>query len=636
LILVLGCATDRFASHRSSPLNPLAAQLRLLSRSGPQVSSRTAMLLRRYDLLDVYQRQPQACLDSLLDLQATEPAPEKMYAIAELAYIMGQRAQRQSDSQEALEKYSLTLTHTYLYLFSEEMDGIRNPYDPQFRGACDLYNQALEATLRLVQASGQLRPGESYELATQRQTFEVTSRVRGNWSAEEFSELLFCSDFDVERFDNATRSFGIGVPLIAIRRSPDHRQLAERYYPAGLAFPVTAVLRVDPDRSAGGRSGDLRQHCVLELHDPLASQDVHFGSRRVPLQTDLSTPLAYFLDTPQFRQQTDSTLGLINPQKTSSRRGIYMLEPFDPDRIPVVMVHGLWSSPMTWMPMFNDLRSFDELRRHYQFWFYQYPTGQPFWFSAAQMRQDLAELQQNLNPRGSHVGLGQMVLVGHSMGGLVSRMQTIDSGDRFWQIVSDAPFEQVRGSEEELRQIEELLFFAPNPTISRVVTIGTPHRGSDYANDLARWVGRQLIKLPHSLTDSGLAVVRDNAELFRDASLLTRLPTSIDSLSPSSPIFPVMLAAPSPPHVRYHNIVGVIEQPGLLGRINSTEGDGVVSLASARMDEWESQLVVEASHQTIHTTPTAILEVRRILLEHLRQSRSVIRLAGAEDWIWRE
>ena len=121
-----------------------------------------------------------------------------------------------------------------------------------------------------------------------------------------------------------------------------------------------------------------------------------------------------------------------------------MVEPFDPNRIPVVMVHGLWSSPTTWMEMFNDLRAFPEIRSRYQFWFFLYPTGQPFWTSAAQLRDTLAEVRQTLDPQLQNPNLDQMVLVGHSMGGLVSQLQTLESGDDFWRIVSDKPFEELQ------------------------------------------------------------------------------------------------------------------------------------------------------------------------------------------------
>ena len=111
--------------------------------------------------------------------------------------------------------------------------------------------------------------------------------------------------------------------------------------------------------------------------------------------------------------------------------GLYMVQPYEPGKIPVLMVHGLWSSPMTWMEMFNDLRSQPEIRDHYQFWFYLYPTGQPFWLSAAQLRRDLAKVREVLDPTHQEPALDQMVLIGHSMGGLVSQLQTLQSGDDY-------------------------------------------------------------------------------------------------------------------------------------------------------------------------------------------------------------
>ena len=273
-----------------------------------------------------------------------------------------------------------------------------------------------------------------------------------------------------------------------------------------------------------------RHPCVLEFYDPLASTGIELNQRTVPIQSDLSTPLAHFLENPKFKEQTNSTTGLLFPDQTEKLRGVYMLEPFDPNRIPVVMVHGLWSSPMTWMPMFNDLRSFRELRKNYQFWFYQYPTGQPFWISATQMRADFAELRQTLDPQRQFPVLDQMVLVGHSMGGLVSSMQTIESGDEFWHILSDAPFEDVQATQEEKNRLASVLFFHPNPSVQRVITIATPHRGSDYANNYTQWLGRKLIRLPNGLVEMGNSLIRQNPNVFRDTELLITK-TSIDSLS---------------------------------------------------------------------------------------------------------
>lgn len=620
-----GCATQHFLIRRDSPANPLAAQLQLTSSKGPQISSRTQWVLRRFALTDLYNEKPDECLEALQTLLESEIENELVYGISELSYVLGRKAEKRDDEAQALDLYGVSVSNAYMYLFSSEFDGVRNPYDPQFRGACDLYNEALEATLRLVNAKGELIPGQSYELTTGKQTYEVHTLVRGQWNQDDFERFEFVSDYEVEGLPSSGLTYGLGVPLIAVRREGDPNDPREDYYPEGLSFPVTALLRVVKPGSMPGKGANHRHHCILELHDPLASSDLSLAGRLVPLQTDLSTSLAYFLDSPQFRETSQATLGLLNPQKTQQHRGVYMLEPFDPARIPVLMVHGLWSSPVTWMPMFNDLRSFQELRKNYQFWFYQYPTGQPFWLSATQMREDLEELRQRIDPDNRYEALKHTVLVGHSMGGLVSRMQTIESTDQFWRILSDEPFDSVQGNNETLAKLRQAAFFKPNPGIRRVVTIGTPHRGSEYANDTTRWLGRKLIKLPSIMVSMGQQLVKQNPGVFRNTDLLVNS-TSIDSLSPDSPVFPAFLRAPRNPSVTYHNIVGMVPTRSWFTAKEPT-GDGVVEYESAHMDDVISEVIVECEHQHIHRDPKAILEVRRILLEHLDVVRSEYRIA---------
>ena len=230
----------------------------------------------------------------------------------------------------------------------------------------------------------------------------------------------------------------------------------------------------------------------------------------VPLESDLTTPLAYFLSKPEL--DALATAGLLRPetafgtadngQAAGTIMGLYMVQPYEPGKIPVVLVHGLWSSPMTWMEMFNDLRSSPEIRDHYQFWFYLYPTSQPFWLSAMQLRHDLAEVRQVLDPNRQEPALDQMVLVGHSMGGLVSELQTLNSGDDYWRLVSKVPLDQIKADPEVREKLAQTFYFQPNPSMRRVITIGTPHRGSTFSNQTTQWLLKKLIDLPTDLMNS--------------------------------------------------------------------------------------------------------------------------------------
>ncbi|MCA9178371.1 MAG: alpha/beta fold hydrolase [Planctomycetales bacterium] len=603
-----GCASSDYLQARSSPRNPLNSQLQLLSRSGPHATQRTSRLLRRYALED-NDGNTDAVLQRLAEEITREPKSEKVYAYAELAYIGGRQAQEKGDDAQALKLYGGSVMHSFMYLFDPQFDLERNPYDPQFRGACDLYNGALEGALRLVAKQGKLKPGAIQHVKFGDKDAGLRLVVNGPWHDDEFERFEFVSDFEIKGLNNRHHSYGLGVPMIAVRRRHVNEASYEEHYPPGLSFAVTAFLRLRP-----GQQGEPHRMCTIELFDALDTQTANVGDYLVPLETDLSTALAYSLDRPEFREKQQlATTGFLDPNKGKKAQGLYMLEPYDENKIPVLMVHGLWSDPLTWMEMFNDLRSFPELRSRYQFWFYLYPTGQPFWVSATQLRDDLASLQSKLDPSSKNPALGQMVLVGHSMGGLVSRMQVINSEERLRELISEKPLDQVKLSDDEREHIRKVVYFRPNPAVKRVVSIGTPYRGSNFANDYTRWLSRKLITVPKRMVQAQQRLL--NLDGLQNSELL-RITTSIDSLAPSSPILKPLRESPAAPWVTTHNIVGVVSENGFIGRF-AGESDGVVDRTSAHFEQAKTELVVEADHTTIHQNPRAILEVRRILLEHL-------------------
>jgi pimeloyl-ACP methyl ester carboxylesterase len=398
--------------------------------------------------------------------------------------------------------------------------------------------------------------------------------------------------------------------MIAVRKKKQQDGPQEKFYPPGRSYPVTAFLRVLPNKT-----GEANHKAHLELHDPLNTTEISVDGRRIPLESDLTTPLAFALNQKELQDLESSTVGLLNVAKTQKMQGLYMLEPYQPGKIPVIMVHGLWSSPLTWMAMFNDLRGAPEIRSRYQFWFYLYPSGQPFWYSAADLRRDLTEARELLDPGRQQPALDQMVLVGHSMGGLMSRLQTINSADQFWRTVSDQPLANIKASEEMRNELAKTFFFGANPSVRRVITLGTPYRGSEFSNSTTRWLATKLIKLPKMFVDSRQQLYADNPETFKDPSIMD-VETSIDSLAPESPFLPVMLQAPPAPWVHFHTIIGVIPEKGLVGKFVG-EGDGVVAYSSAHLDHVDSEIVVNADHVDIHSHPLSVLEVHRILLAHL-------------------
>jgi hypothetical protein len=267
------------------------------------------------------------------------------------------------------------------------------------------------------------------------------------------------------------------------------------------------------------------------------------------------------------------------------------------------------------MEMFNDLRGIREIRDHFQFWFYLYPTGQPFLLTAQQLHHDLQQACAVLDPNHATPALNEMVLVGHSMGGLIARLQTLDglaeleeSSQQALHLSNDASglYQLVSGA----------IRFQPNRSVQRVVTIASPNRGSPLANSAAQWIGRRVIRVPRMILRTLQTV--DGRQ---------QIETSIDALSPASPTLELMHRVPTAPFVQLHNIIGRVADGAVLSKF-AGEGDGVVTIESARLDDAISELIVESDHINIHRHPRTVLEVRRILLEHL-EARQTVASSGA-------
>ncbi len=621
--------SPQWVSLRSIPRNPLGDELQLSSRDGPQPTPRTMQLLRVHNLTDALQGEPRELLEKLDRITEQEPSADNVYAMSELAYLFARKVEKH-DKAQALDLYGAAVLHAYAFLFDDRLAATRNCYDPQFRGACELYNGALESALRLSCGRGELRPGTSKTIHTASGAWDITCVLRGGvWQPDDFDHFEFVSDYEMKGLKNHYQTHGLGVPLIVVRRSYKGEPEAARFYPPGLSFPVTAFLRPVSGPNQAGRNQGL-----LELCDPLEINDTRVGRLLVPLESDLTTPLAYFLSDQERKGLSTvpldslATVGLFHPEQLllpqgdqeKIIKGLYMVQPYEAGKIPVVFIHGMWSSPMTWMEMFNDLRSSPDIRLHYQFWFYLYPTGQPFWLSAAQLRRDLAQTRLVLDPEHREPALDQMVLVGHSMGGLVARLQTLESGQDYWKLASRIPWERVKAEPDVKEKLGEAFYFHPNPSIRRVVTIATPHGGSTFSNQTTQYLLDKLIRLPTTIVNAQQELFRDNPDMLFPESLL-KIETSVDSLSPKSPFLAAMKTSPRAPWVKYNNIIGEVPESWWLHILAGDHSDGVVSVESARSPDAEPAVIVPDFHLTVHTHPLAVLEVRRILQEHLDELR---------------
>ncbi len=580
---------------------------------GPDApSERTIRLLRNYNLEDRLKTDPDQVIEWLQELVLDSPSLEEVHALAEICKLQADWNSASGSTSRAAGLYANAIVHAHQFLFDSKLSVKRNAFDPQFRSICDVYNQSLASILRNLCEEKMLSPGHEISFGGDELGCDMEFQIVGHWKQQNFERFELVNDYEMSGIENQYRTYGLGVPLIAICKTEETGSKEEKYYPPSLTLPMTAFCEIIESENGG------RRKAVVKLYDPLEQTHVDHHQISVPLESDLTTPLAYHLNDPLLNSGLLATATLINGELADGIHGMYMLSPFDPTKIPVVMVHGIWSSPVTWAHMFNDLRAIPEVHENYQFWFYAYPTGQPFWISAQQMREDLASIRRELDPGSDAPALDDMILIGHSMGGLVSQLQVMDSGDTFWnELVSPLPFGELEGDPESIQKLRDTFFFKANQSVDRVVMIGTPNHGSTSANATTRWIGQKLFQLPDFLGNEFQRLVRENADILGDGKLLTTT-TSVDALSPECPIFEVMNAGKRPQNIRFHNIIGQTPRRGLIRRSGLPgDSDGVVAVESAKSEHADSEIIVNSEHSKIHQHPSCILEVRKILTENL-------------------
>jgi pimeloyl-ACP methyl ester carboxylesterase len=414
---------------------------------------------------------------------------------------------------------------------------------------------------------------------------------RGEYSCAYFQELLDAQKFKLRRGEPAVVLSGVGGTLIGVHRSVPPRTQPPRLEPAkGFRVPVTSIIEFDHP----GNSKLVKAR--LRLINPRKRGTVEIGGEHFSLAANFSAPLL------AYGRVNELWLGLVNMIRGQNMRnasGLFLPEPYDPDRIPVIFVHGLLSSKYIWRNTALALLQDSEIRRRYQFWAFSYSTGNPISYSALRLREDLAFAQERLGPRQG------MVLIGHSMGGLLSRMQVTNSGRTIWNEVFGPRAQELYSEVPDDSRAKRALIFQANPAIKRVIFVATPHRGSRLATGVIGAIAIWLISLPSDLLHEIPETIANGLNPKTQKNRI-RIPTSIQGLSPNSPLLHALDRLPiEAPH---HSIIG---DRGRGDAPNSS--DGVVPYWSSHLSSAQSERIVPSGHEAM-ADPQAVEEIRRILL----------------------
>jgi triacylglycerol esterase/lipase EstA (alpha/beta hydrolase family) len=606
LLLLGGCATPVGVRY----LDPKQIQQNLTVSilSSDEFSAPTRQILNRSNLSARFRSEPEEVLAELHKGLPTASDADRLFALAELSYACASQNGRRS-------YYLASLIYAYAFLFPQGGYPGPPPSDPRVRIALDLYNRSLAEAFTTTDRTKVLVGGGSYSLPFGEMTI-VINREEFRWGSFRFVDFVQAAELDVRGLRNRYRWPGIGAPLTAaLEPVPGVMIPAYSRVPPGIKVPVTAFLRIE-NAEEGVRTGRVRGN--LELYTTGRATTVTIDGHTVPIEYETSSALAYTLEGSrayevELRGLFSGNFSIIK-DKARYQDGIFLMDPYRPGRMPVVFVHGTASSPARWAEMFNELQNDQELWGHYQFWVFTYNTGNPIVYSAGILAEGLRKTVDELDPEGKDPALRKMVVVGHSQGGLLAKLTAVNSGDAFWDASTLGPFEELRASPENKESLRRSVFFTPVPSVKRVIFLATPHEGSYVAGS---WIGRltsKFISLPFLMVNTLKEVITLNPKIAALNSLQD-IPKSTDNMDPKSSFIKRLASMVLAPDVIAHSIIAVKnpEDP------KEKWADGVVKYGSAHIDGVASELVVHSGHST-QDHPQTIEEVRRILLQHVRET----------------
>ncbi len=601
-----GCATPVGVRH----LSPQEAQRNLTRNilAGEDPSAPTMQILNRTGLAEDFEERPAEVIAALHQSRPTISDPERLFALAELSFLHAAGSGERS-------YYLAAAVYAYAFLFPQNRQHLPEALDPRLRTAVDLYNQGLAQGFsagdpkRVVFKAG-THPLPFGELMLDMDPEEF------RWGPFRLGNFIDAAELDVRGLRNDYRWPGVGTALVGSLKhiSGAHERDFARV-PAILKVPVTAFLYLN-DVENGLREGRLQGR--LNLFTAQEGASITINGHEAPLEFRPTSALAYTLEGSQvyaleLKGLLSGDLALI--KKTARfKDNVFLMTPYRPGLIPLVLVHGTASSPARWAQMLNEIINDRELRRRYQIWLFTYNTGNPILYSGGILTQGLRQVVAELDPEGRDAALRKMVVIGHSQGGLLTKLTAIDSGERFWETTFKLPLDQLDVSPETRALLKRSLFFEPLPFVRRIIFIATPHQGSFLVGGRLRYLMRDLITLPLELLNPLQEVFQRSPEAIATHTLQDGIPRSIDNMAPDSSFIKTFAAIPIAPGIKAHSIIAVKnpEDP------KEEWDDGVVTYNSAHIPGAASELIVHSDHST-QEAPQTIEEVRRILMENLQE-----------------
>ena len=584
--------------------------------------------------LDDFSKEPVVTLHKLKEYYTISDNPRFLRIAADLCRWI---AMESGDPETAIRAHLSALSYTKAAFAARSRKNVSN-YDFSAFRLMQIYNDSCRGIFSYLKEH-ELLDNNSFSLLDleDRRYFFASPRYMLSVPDSTVEDFSLCSDYSIKSLMQKNRQPGVGIPLVG--RVAKQQTCKVLKSPRGLTIPVTLTVELT-EKSPHVMEVKLN-YLDTSLQETLPQGMLgQTPTDNWPLALDFSTPLACFLSGLPDRNLLSV---MLDPDMQSDNSGLYLIEPYQPNKIPVVFIHGLMSSPSTWMQMINSLKNDPIIRKRYQFWFFSFSSGMPIMMTAGTLRRVLLEAREELGTtEEARENFDRMVLVGHSMGGLVSRLLLQDNPYYIAEQVTYRTWDEICSllTPEEIKVIEDYAVFPPLPFVNRVVFMAVPHRGSEMAKWMLARFGSRLVTLPELLREQLPIFATIYEKLSMDQEEIERrcrergqeamqeededeeyTITGLHDLDPDSIFIRVLSTSPFKKGLIYHSIIGDQDHADHPGGT-----DGVVPYSSSHLDNAASEVIVHSGHST-HRSPAAMRELLRILRRHLREESA----EGGED-----
>lgn len=519
-----------------------------------------------------------------------------------------------------------SIRYSYAYMFKTERGPQDRIFDNRQVQIRDFYNLAIAKLVSAYalrhkpeQVSPQIKVGKSI--------YSINFDYYPQLKQQKIEQLISSYNLNFSGLRSINRRDGFGSEFVVVlpQTQDDLGQDKSKYIIDPLNFSykngvnpnihqaryLAATLTAQPKSATSIEDILTNAEFELKAFDPYKYEKVVMANKTYPLAGNFSTPYGLWLA--QNNLGKAAYLTLIDRDDHLIMPHLYMLEPYNPNKKVIVLVHGLASSPEAWIRLTNDIMGDTVLRENFQVWQVFYSTNMPIIESRFQIYALLTQAFSQIDNKAA--AKKDAVLVGHSMGGIIARL-----------LVSDADVTQEALSLMNNRQlnkyknlpiVSQRLVIKDIPNFTRAIFLATPHKGTEFADRWFTKAARKIIRLPgaffSAIGDSLQSQDIDVKEVLSqiDPGFIQNGPSD---LSYQSKFMELTHDIQPRKGLIFHSIIGNKSNSDNLNIIS----DDVVAYKSAHLEGAASEKIIKGGH-SIQETPEAILELRRILRLHLTQ-----------------